>query len=45
MDDLRYFVMSLPEPAKPVKPAPTIIESDKERLVRINRREKWMRNL
>ena len=44
MDDLRYFVMSLPDPAVRAKPTPTVIETDKEKLIRYNRRNQWMKN-
>ena len=44
MDDLRYFVMSLPDPSVKPKTPPSIIESDKEKLIRYNRRNQWMKN-
>ena len=44
MDDLRYFVMSLPAPAKEQKYTPSVIETDKEKLIRFNRRNQWMKN-
>ena len=44
MDDLRYFVMSLPDPSVKPKIPPSIIESDKEKLIRYNRRNQWMKN-
>ena len=44
MDDLRYFVMSLPDPAKEQKYTPSVIETDKEKLIRFNRRNQWMKN-
>ena len=44
MDDLRYFVMSLPDPAKEQKYTPSVIEADKEKLIRFNRRNQWMKN-
>ena len=45
LDELRYFVMSQPAPAKPLKPPKSIIQADKERLMRDYRREKmWKSN-
>jgi phage terminase large subunit-like protein len=44
MDDLRYFVMSLPDSAVRPQPTPTVIETDKEKLIRYNRRNQWMKN-
>lgn len=45
LDALRYFVMSLPKPAKPVPPPKTQIQQDKEKLIRnVNRERLWMKN-
>lgn len=45
LDELRYFVMSLPKPSKPPMPKKSEITLDKEKLMRDVRREKWMRKL
>lgn len=43
LDELRYFVMSRPAPALPAPPEKSVIQRDKEQLVRTVRREKaWM---
>ncbi len=44
LDELRYFVMSLPAATKPPERERTAIERDKERLMRgISRQREWMR--
>ena len=44
LDELRYFVMSRPVPPLPLPPAKSVIQRDKESLVRAVRREKaWMK--
>lgn len=40
MDELRYYIMTKPEP-KPIKPQKSIIQKDKERLYRQLRRQPW----
>lgn len=43
LDELRYFVMTQPPPSLPAVPEKTVIQRDKESLVRAVRREKaWM---
>lgn len=43
LDELRYFVMTQPPPSLPTVPEKTVIQRDKESLVRAVRREKaWM---
>ena len=43
LDELRYFVMSRPAPSLPPAPEKSVIQRDKESLVRSVRREKaWM---
>lgn len=44
MDELRYFVMTVPEAPKPPQPDKTIVEKDIERLIRFNRRREWTKN-
>ncbi len=41
LDELRYFVMSLPAPPKPKEPEKSDITLDKERLLRAKRRDMW----
>lgn len=44
LDELRYFVMTLPKPPSPIAPPKTEIQLDKERMMRDARREKlWMK--
>ena len=45
LDALRYFVMSLPKPSKPIAPPKTQIQLDKEKMMRDVMRERlWMKN-
>ncbi len=45
LDELRYFVMSRPPASKPILPPKSIIQADKEKLIRDNRRERiWKPN-
>lgn len=45
LDALRYFVMSLPKPFKPIAPPKTQIQLDKEKMMRDVMRERlWMKN-
>ncbi len=41
LDELRYFVMTQPPAAKPAPPQKTVIELDKERMMRSVRRQLW----
>lgn len=46
LDELRYFVMSLPPPAKPPVKPKSVIETDKEKLIRsVRRGNKWTKEL
>ena len=45
LDELRYFVMSLPKPSKPPIVPKSEIAKDKEKMMRDVRRERWMRKL
>lgn len=45
LDELRYFVMSLPKPAKPPALPKSEIAMDKEKMMRDVRRERWMKSL
>ena len=45
LDELRYFVMSRPRPAKAAPPPKSAIQTDKEKLMRDCRRERtWKQN-
>jgi len=45
LDELRYFVTSLPKPAVAPSPPKSVIQADKERLIRGAKRDaKWIRN-
>ncbi len=44
MDELRYFVMSMPAPAETFEKEKSVIEKDKEKLIRLQRRNMWMKN-
>ena len=41
IDELRYFVMTLPKPKSLPVPEKTVIQSDKERLIRQRRNNQW----
>lgn len=43
LDELRYFIMSRPRPQKPPLPPKSEIQTDKEKLMRECRRERWMK--
>lgn len=44
LDELRYFVMTLPRPSLPTQPPKSVIQMDKERMMRDVKRERlWMR--
>lgn len=44
LDELRYFVMTLPRPSLPTPPPKSVIQMDKERMMRDVKRERlWMR--
>ncbi len=44
LDELRYFVMTLPKPSLPIAPPKSVIQLDKERMIRDVKRERlWTR--
>lgn len=44
LDELRYFVMTLPRPSLPTPPQKSVIQIDKERMIRgVNRERLWTR--
>ncbi len=40
LDEMRYFIMTLPKPSKPLLPPKSVIQLDKERMMRDVRRER-----